>query len=63
MKVLRTISTLILRVLMWLETESVSYVYLPEPNVHGCVLANGGLKMTAYYVHHQMVEAVCTFET
>jgi hypothetical protein len=35
----RTISILILRVLMWLEFQPVSYIYLPEPPVHGCMLA------------------------
>jgi hypothetical protein len=37
----RTISVLVLRVLKWLEFPSVSYIYLPEPRVHGCALANG----------------------
>jgi hypothetical protein len=35
----RTISVLVLRVLKWFQFPSVSYIYLPEPRVHGCVLA------------------------
>jgi hypothetical protein len=31
----RTIFILVLKVLKWLEFPSVSYIYLPEPCVHG----------------------------
>jgi hypothetical protein len=36
----RTISVLVLRELKWPGTQSVSYIYLPGPNVHGCTLAS-----------------------
>jgi hypothetical protein len=37
----RTISVLVLRVLMCLKNQSVSYIYLPEFHVHDGALANG----------------------
>jgi hypothetical protein len=36
----KTISIFVLRVVMWLKFQSVSYIHLPKPHVHSYVLAN-----------------------